>query len=156
MDAYLFVKWLHILSSTILFGTGLGTALHMVLAHRAKDGRALAVVTRNVVRADWLCTLPSGIVQPATGVALIYLAGFDPLAPWLVASYVLFIVAAACWFIVVALQIRMARLADAAARANTPPPREYFRAYRLWFWLGWPAFLSLVAVFALMVMKPAL
>lgn len=154
MDAYLVTKWLHILSSTILFGTGLGTALHMVLAHRAKDGRALAVVTRNVVKADWLCTLPSGIVQPATGAALIYLAGFDPWSPWLVASYALFAVAAVCWLIVVALQIRMARLATASARAGNAPPPEYFQAYRLWFWLGWPAFLSLIAVFALMVAKP--
>ena len=29
MDAALLLKWLHILSATILFGTGLGTAAHL-------------------------------------------------------------------------------------------------------------------------------
>jgi uncharacterized membrane protein len=29
---YLIVKWLHILSSTLLFGTGLGSALYMFFA----------------------------------------------------------------------------------------------------------------------------
>jgi len=30
--AYLIVKWMHILSSTILFGAGVGSAFHMFMA----------------------------------------------------------------------------------------------------------------------------
>ena len=40
--------------------------------------------------------------------------------------------------------------------AGAALPPEYQRHMRTWFWLGWPAFLSLLAVFALMVMRPAL
>lgn len=156
MDTYLIVKWMHILSSTILFGTGLGTALHMLLAHRSKDLCVIAVVTRNVVRADWLCTLPSGLVQPATGIALIYLGGHDPWSFWLVAAYVLYVVAGLCWLVVVVLQLRMAAMSTDAAQAGVMLPSSYFRAFRLWFWLGWPAFLSLIVIFALMVAKPKL
>lgn len=50
-------------------------------------------------------------------------------------------------------QYRVARLAAAAAARNAPLPPAYDRAVRLWFRLGWPAFLALVAVFALMVSK---
>jgi uncharacterized membrane protein len=155
IDAFLAVKWVHIVSSTILFGTGLGTALHMVLAHRSGDVRAIAVVARNVVNVDWCCTLPSGIVQPLSGAALIVLAGHDPAAGWLLATYALYAVAGLCWIVVVVLQRRMAQIAAEAARAgNADLPDRYHRDYRLWFLLGWPAFLGLVAVFALMVFKP--
>ena len=154
IDPVLALKWVHIVSSTVLFGTGLGTALQMVLAHRSGDVRAIAVVTRNVVRADWLCTLPSGLAQPATGAALVLLSGWDPHARWLMAAYALYALAGACWVIVVFLQLRMARLAAAAAAAGAALPPAYFAAYRWWFALGWPAFLGLVIVFALMVFKP--
>ncbi|MDD3447036.1 MAG: DUF2269 family protein, partial [Zavarzinia sp.] len=33
VDPYALVKLLHILSSTVLFGTGIGTAFSMLLAH---------------------------------------------------------------------------------------------------------------------------
>lgn len=154
IDPVLTLKWVHILSSTVLFGTGLGTALQMVLAHRAGDVRAIAVVTRNVVRADWLCTLPSGIVQPLSGVALILLSGWNPHAKWLMAAYGLYALAGLCWIVVVVLQLRMARLAARAAQDGTPLPSAYFALYRAWFALGWPAFVGLVIVFALMVFKP--
>jgi len=59
VDSYLWLKWLHVLSSTVLFGTGIGTAFQMGFAHRRGDVRAIAVVARNVVLADWLFTLPA-------------------------------------------------------------------------------------------------
>ena len=37
---YLVVKWLHILSSTLLFGTGIGSAYYMLFASINKDVRA--------------------------------------------------------------------------------------------------------------------
>ena len=74
------IKILHIVSATILFGTGLGTAVQMWLTHRSGDPRALAVVARNVVRADFFFTAPAVVVQPVTGAALIAPTGADPLA----------------------------------------------------------------------------
>jgi uncharacterized membrane protein len=56
----------------------------------------------------------------------------------------------------VRLQFRIAALARACAVAGTALPPEYHRLMRWWFALGWPAFLALVAVFGLMVVKPAL
>jgi len=154
MDAYAVLKWAHILSSTVLFGAGIGTALQMVLAQRGGDSRVIAAVTRNVVIADWLTVVPSGILQPLSGYALIRLAGFDPWETWLVASYLLYGVAGFCWLIVARLQIEMRDLAEAASVRGEALPSAYHRNYRRWFALGWPGFLSLVAVYALMVVKP--
>ncbi len=39
---YLVAKWLHVLSSTLLFGTGLGSAYYMFFASRTRDPRAVA------------------------------------------------------------------------------------------------------------------
>jgi uncharacterized membrane protein len=67
MDALLILKWLHILSATVLFGTGLGTAAHLWMTHRTGNVSAIAVAAANTVRADWWFTLTSGIAQPVTG-----------------------------------------------------------------------------------------
>ena len=155
-DPYLWIKWLHILSATILFGTGLGTAFHMMMTHLRGDATAIAVTTRNTVMADWLFTATSGVVQPVTGIVMVYMAGLDPFESWLVVTYGLYVVAGLCWLKVVQLQYRMRDLAAAAVSHGEPLPAEYDTAMRLWFILGWPAFVSLLAVFALMVTKPAL
>jgi uncharacterized membrane protein len=151
---YALLKTVHVISSTLLFGTGLGTAFHMWTTHLRGDVRAIAATARNVVLADWLFTATSGVVQLASGAGLVVLAAYDPLSPWLVATYALYVLAGACWLVVVGLQIRVARLAAASAQAESALPAAYHRAMRLWFWLGWPAFLTLLGVFWLMVRKP--
>ena len=154
-DPYLWTKWLHILSSTVLFGTGIGTAFQMVWAMRAQHTPTIARVASGVVFADWLFTLPSGLVQPVTGVILAYLAGYPLSAPWLVTTYALYALAFACWVPVVRLQIRIRDLA--LANSNDPtPPVEITHAYRFWFALGWPAFAALLVIFWLMIAKPDL
>ena len=79
---YLWLKVIHLISSTILFGTGLGTAFVMLYAHKTRD------------------------------------------------------------------------YALAAKENHTPLPYKYFQYFKYWFILGWPAFISLIAVFYLMVVKP--
>lgn len=154
MLAYSIVKWIHIVSATVLFGTGLGTALHMWLTHRGGNVQALASTAKNVVRVDWAFTATSGIVQPLTGVILLRLLGFSPWAPWLVASYLLYAIAFLCWTPVVWLQIRIRNIVNSAVAQNAPLPPSYYRCMRAWFWLGWPAFVSLLAIFYLMVARP--
>jgi uncharacterized membrane protein len=152
---YLIVKWVHIVSSTMLFGTGLGSAFYMFFASRTRDVRATAVVVRYVVIADWLFTTPTIILQPLSGFWLVHLAGFDLRAPWLAWSIVLYLLAGACWLPVVWMQIRMRDMAAVAARESTELPTQYWRFLRWWVALGIVAFFSLVVVFYLMVLKPS-
>jgi uncharacterized membrane protein len=156
MDPYLIAKWLHILSSTVLFGTGIGTAFQMVWAMRSQDTRVISKVAGGVVMADWLFTTPAGLVQPATGLWLIYPQGWSLTEPWLIATYFLYALAFICWAPVVHLQIRIRDLATGANRTGTPLPDAAKRLYRIWFALGWPAFAALMVIYWLMVSKPDL
>lgn len=152
--SYLVVKWLHILSSTLLFGTGLGSAFYMFFTSLSRDVRATAVVVRHVVIADWAFTTPTIIIQPLTGFYLIHLAGFPLSSAWIKWSIVLYFVAGAAWLPVVWMQIRMRDMAIEAARANTALSAKYWRYLRIWVALGIVAFTALVVVFYLMVAKP--
>lgn len=156
MDPYLLARWLHILSSTVLFGTGIGTAFQMVWAMRTGKAETVHSVASGVVWADWLFTTPAGIAQPLTGLWLIHLAGYSLLEPWLLLTYGLYLLAFACWAPVVHLQIRIRDLAGAAQVTGAALPAEAHRLYRIWFALGWPAFVALIGIFWLMVWRPAL
>lgn len=153
---YLLVKWLHILSSTILFGTGLGSAFYMFVTSRTRDVPVIAVVVRYVVIADWAFTTPAVILQPVTGLWLVHLAGFELTSPWLILSIGLYLLAGAAWLPVVWMQIRMREMAATAVRDGTALPATYWRYLNAWVTLGAVAFSALVVVFYLMVAKPAL
>lgn len=151
---YLVVKWLHILSSTLLFGTGLGSAFYMFFTSLSRDVRATAVVVRYVVIADWAFTTPTIIIQPLTGFYLIHLAQYPFSSAWIMWSIVLYLVAGAAWLPVVWMQIKMRDMAIEAAGTNTALPEKYWRYLRLWVALGVVAFCALIVVFYLMVAKP--
>lgn len=153
MVDYALLKTVHILSSTLLFGTGLGTAFHGWMANRSGVLAARRVVNRNVELADWLFTTPAVIVQPVTGVWLARLAGFPLTAPWLMLAIGLYVMVGACWLPVVAIQIRMRKIAEATPDGQTLPA-HYHRLARWWFALGWPAFIGVIVIFWLMVAKP--
>jgi uncharacterized membrane protein len=156
MNDYVLLKVVHILSSTLLFGTGLGTAFFMWFTHRTGQIEAIAAATRLAVRADLLFTTPAVIVQPVSGYLLMRLMNFDLHARWLQAAIVLYVVAGACWLPVAWLQWRVRDLAADALREGAPLPPAYHRYMQIWFALGWPAFLAVMLIFWLMVAKPAL
>ena len=151
---YLIVKWLHVLSSTLLFGTGLGSAFYMFCASRTRDPGVIAVVVRHVVIADWLFTATSVVFQPLSGLYLAHIAGIPLHTRWIVWSIVLYLVAGACWLPVVWMQIRMRDMAAGATKRGQALPALYQRYLQRWVLLGIPAFASLVVVFYLMVAKP--
>ena len=90
---YLVLKWLHIVSSTLLFGTGIGSAWYMLFANVSRDVRAIAVVSKYVVIADWLFTATTAVLQPLTGFYMIYLAGYPLHSKWIMWSIMLYVLA---------------------------------------------------------------
>lgn len=156
MSSYLFVKWLHILSSVLMVGTGFGSAFYLFFAHRSRNLAAIATVSRLVVRADAWFTAPAVIFQPLSGLWLAAQAGWGMDTPWIALSLLLYGVAGSCWLPVVYLQIRMARMAAEAGMRAGELPADYWRYARYWESLGYPAFLAMLAVYFLMVAKPPL
>jgi uncharacterized membrane protein len=155
-DVLLTLKLVHILGAAVLFGTGLGIAFFMFMAHRTRDAATVAATARIVVVADALFTASAVIVQPISGGLLAWLIGYPMSESWIVAALVLYVLVGLCWLPVVGIQIRLRDLAAEAARTGAPLPAAYDRLFRIWIWLGWPAFLGVIAIFALMLWKPRL
>lgn len=154
MSTYLVVKWLHIISSVLMVGTGFGSAFYLFFTNRSGNPGAIATVGRLVVRADWWFTTPAVIFQPLSGLWLASQAGWDWQAGWLSVSAALYLLAGLCWLPVVWLQVRMAAMAAAALAASEDLPERYWRYARRWENLGYPAFAAMVVVYFLMVVKP--
>lgn len=153
-ELYLWLKWAHIVSSTVLFGMGAGIAYFFLRAQRTNDPRIIAAVGGDVVLADAIFTATAVVTQPVTGLLMVWLGGYSFWSPWIWGSLALYLLIGALWLPVVWLQIQMRDLAIVAAQSGTSLPPLYSRYYRWWFGLGWPAFASVLAIFWLMVTKP--
>ncbi len=154
MSDYLIVKAFHILSSVLLVGTGFGSAFYLFFTNRSKEAWAIAVVSRLVVRADWWFTTPTIILMPISGLWLAHSAGWTWHTPWIARSLLLYVLAGACWLPVVWLQIRMAKMARDSVVKGSKLPERYWRHAKLWEWLGYPAFVAMLGIYFLMVVKP--
>jgi uncharacterized membrane protein len=153
MDYHL-LKWLHVLGSTVLLGTGAGIAFFMLMAHRSGDVRLIAGVARIVVVADYVFTATAVVAQPVTGALLARTAGYSLGEGWILLSIGLYLLTGAFWLPVVWMQSRMRDLAAAAAASGGPLPAEYHRLFRWWFAFGFPAFTAVLAIFWLMIARP--
>ena len=151
---YLMLKLIHILSATILFGTGLGTAFFKWRADQSGDVASIAHTNRVVVLADWVFTTPAIVIQPLSGMFLMQKLGMTDFPPWLIIALCLYGLAGLCWLPVVALQLRMRRASAQALATAKPLPKQYWRDARYWFYLGIPAFTAMIAIYGLMMFKP--
>ena len=150
---YLTLKLIHIVSSTLLFGTGLGTAFFMVRANISKDIATLQGAATSVVLADWLFTTPSVIIQPLSGYYLMKVANYAFDSIWFYLVVGLFLLAGICWVPVVFIQMKLKAIALSSNTWNDLDG-QYFKLYKIWMGLGVPAFLAVLALFYLMVFKP--
>ncbi len=155
-DPYLVLKFAHVIGACVLFGTGVGIAFFMWMAHRTADAAVIAATARIAIIADAVFTATAVIAQPITGAVLARAMGLSLLEPWIVSSFALYLCVGACWLPVVWIQIRLRDVAGSARDAGTPLPARYHRLFRIWFMLGWPAFAGVVVIFALMIAKPPL
>tara|TARA_B100001989_G_scaffold252946_1_gene237104 strand:- start:1044 stop:1604 length:561 start_codon:yes stop_codon:yes gene_type:complete len=154
MDLYLIIKTLHIISATILFGTGIGIAFFMLRSHFTDNIHEKFYAARNTVMADYFFTLPAVIVQPMTGFWLVWQGAYSWMDWWLAVTYAIYIIAVLCWLPVVWIQIQLKNMVATAVKTGEPLPERYYRLFKIWFLLGWPAFVGLIIVFYLMVAKP--
>jgi uncharacterized membrane protein len=156
IDLILTLKIIHVLGAAVLFGTGLGIAFFMWMAHRTRDPALIAGTARIVVIADAVFTATAAVAQPLSGVALAGAVGYSLSESWIVASIALYVLVGLCWLPVLWIQIQLRNIATYAAVHGAKLPVGYFSLFRVWFWLGWPAFIGVLAIFALMIWRPVL
>jgi uncharacterized membrane protein len=153
---YLVLKYLHVIGAAVLLGTGAGIAFFMLLGHFTGKPGVVAAIARIVVIADFVFTATAVVVQPVTGIALAWYMGWSLWEGWIALSIVLYLVTGAFWLPVVWMQMRMRDLAVEAAALNAMLPPLYHRLFWWWFAFGFPAFASVLAIFWLMIAKPAI
>jgi uncharacterized membrane protein len=156
MIVYELLKYLHVLGTAVLLGTGVGIAFFMLLAHRTDNAVTIAAVARVVVVADFVFTATAVMAQPVTGLLLVWEVGYSLFDGWIVLSILLYLVTGAFWIPVIFFQRRMRDLAAKAAEQGAPLPPEYFRLFRTWFAFGFPAFGAVLAIIWLMIARPQL
>jgi len=150
MEHYFLLKTLHILSATVLIGSGAGIAFFMLMAWLSKDPAAIRVTTRHVVLADWIFTAPAVVVQLFSGLLLMQRLGYAFDSQWFIRVIGLFILIGCCWLPVVVIQYKLRSIA-----ATLPLDARQFSFWmRIWVSLGIPAFISIVILLYLMVYKP--
>ena len=156
MNTYLIVKTLHILSATLMVGTGFGTAFYLFWANRSGSVPAQAVVSKWVIKADWWFTTPAVIFQPLSGWWMMSQAHLSFDTKWIAWTIGLYVLSGICWLPVVWLQVRMAAMARGAHATQAALPALYAVYARRWEALGYPAFIAMAVTYYLMVNKPML
>jgi uncharacterized membrane protein len=151
---YFALKFLHVIGAAVLLGTGAGIAFFMLVAHLRGDAAVIAGVARIVVLADFIFTATAVLVQPVTGLLLVWNVGYALTDGWIVLSILLYLLTGAFWLPVVWMQMRMRDLAVSAVRDGRPLPRAYHRLFWSWFAFGFPAFAAVATIFWLMIVKP--
>lgn len=152
---YLLLKTIHVLGATLFLGTGLGSAWYKLRAWRSGDVAVIAWTDREVVRADWLFTVPAGIAMPVTGLWMASLVGLPWTTPWLAWAIGGYVLAGLTWLPAAALQLRMRRLSALALAQGTALPPAWHQAQRTWTLLGLPSFAATLVTVVVMVTRQA-
>ncbi|MEX0308498.1 MAG: DUF2269 family protein [Ruegeria sp.] len=154
MDPDLILRWLHVIGACVLWGTGIGIAFFMLMAHRTADARVIAHTAGIVVLADMVFTATAVILQPITGVLLSGRLGWSLTEGWIMLSLLLYVLTGLFWLPVVWIQIRLRNYARQAEHDGGALPSGYYRLFRIWFACGIPAFISVLAILWLMLARP--
>lgn len=154
MSYFPIIVFIHVLSATILFASGIITAIVMIEAFIRKHPKDMALSSQRVVRADWYMTLPSATTQAATGIILVHLMNIPFSTLWVVWTIILYSFSIILWVIVVQLQIHIAELAQISWYQKTPFPKVGWTYFKWWVVLGWPTFFCFLIIFWLMVTRP--
>ena len=148
------IRLLHILSSALMFGVGIGAFWFMVTAARSGSPAAIAVTTRNAVRAEWFIAAPVALIQPTTGYLLMLQLGYSLHSRWFAAVVALYIFAGMCWVYLVKTELKLRDLT--AHSTATGLPAEFGRLFQRWTRLALGSFTGVLAIFWLMVFRPGL
>jgi uncharacterized membrane protein len=149
------VRLLHILSSAVMFGVGIGAFWFMLTGARSGSPAAMAIITRHAVRAEWYLAAPVAIIQPLSGYLLMLQLGYSFRSAWFAAVAGLYIVAGMCWIYLVKAELQLRDLTALHATASVLPT-EFHSLLRRWVRLALGAFAGVLLIFWLMVFRPGL
>ena len=146
---------MHIISSALMLGVGVGAFWFMLTAVRSCNPAAIAVTTRNAVRAEWCIAVPIALIQPLTGYLLMTQLGYSLRSLWFVAVVALYVIAGMCWIYLFKTELRLRSLAEEHRSDSTMPP-AFWLLFSRWTRLCICSFTGVLGIFWLMVFRPGL
>lgn len=146
---YQVIKLIHIISTTIMFGTGLGSAFYLFYTYKFSKFSTLKDVLNIVIIADYIFTIPSVILQLTTGLLLSYFLGLFS-SKWFLIVLILSFIVFGLWIKAVFLQLKMKKTLKCENELN----HKFHKQMMEWIFLGILAFFGTMLIFYLMVFKP--
>jgi len=147
------IRLIHVVSSALMFGVGIGAFWFMLTTARSGNPAAIAVTTRNAVRAEWFIAAPVALVQPLTGYLLMIELGYSLRSVWFLAVAACYIIAGMCWIYVIKTELQLRNLAQ-AHRNDSNLPAAFEPLLRRWTGLSICSFAGVLTIFWLMVFRP--
>ena len=155
IDLIFAIKFVHVVAAAVMFGTWLGVAVFMLLAHRSGNPSVVAVTSRFAVSVEKIVMIVAIASQPIGGFALAWAIGFAPFDEfWIELSLALYVAVVLAWLAVLRIEICIRDATKQAALDGVPLPEAYWGLFRLYSVLVWPALAGMVALFLLMVWQP--
>ena len=155
IDLIFAIKFVHLLAAAAMFGTWLGVAVFMLLAHRSGNTSVVALTSRFAVSVEKIVMIAALVLQPISGFPLAWAIGLSPLEEfWIVLSLALYAAVVAIWLAVLRIEIRIRNMTRQAALDAVPLSDAYRRLFRFYSALVWPALAAMVVLFLLMVWQP--
>jgi uncharacterized membrane protein len=155
LDLIFAIKFVHVLAAAAMFGTWLGIAAFMALAHRSGNTSVVALVANFAVSVEKIVMIAAIALQPISGLALSSAIGLAPFEEfWLTTSLALYAAVVVAWLAALRLEIRIRDLARQAALDGVKLPAEYRRLYGHYRMVAWPALAGTAVLFLLMVWQP--
>ncbi len=157
IDVILAIKFVHVLTAAVLYGTWLGAACFMVMATRSGNPSVAALVAQFAVRVQLYVVAPALALQPIAGFPLAWAIGLAPLNEfWIVVALLLYAAVVALWLLALRVEMRLRNIARDAALERKPLADAYPRLVRAWLALDGLIFASFTALMLLMVWQPRL
>jgi len=143
------LKMIHILSATVMIGTGMGSAFYLFTTYKTCKKETLLDVLKLVIFADLLFTTPSVITQLITGLMLaekLNLSNTSWYWKVLLISFIVLIL----WLGAVYIQYKLKRISN----NDKPLPKLFDKLMNIWIALGVPSFILAIYLYYLMIFKP--
>jgi uncharacterized membrane protein len=148
------LKFVHMLSMAVMFGTWLGIAMFMLSAHRYGKAPVMALISVIVVRAELWVMLPAVALQPLVGFPLAFAVRSSATEYWLEVSVAIYAVVALLWLINLLIEMRIRGQSRKAALAAAPMPSSYRPLFWLWSLFTLAGLAGMIAIMAFMIWQP--
>jgi uncharacterized membrane protein len=154
LDIIYAIKFVHMLSVAVMFGTWICIALFMLLAYRSNNTSVAAVTALFAVRAELMLMVPAVALQPLAGLPLGLAIGAQLDEYWIELSVAVYAAVVAVWLANLVIEMRIRKVTQAAALDGEPLPNSYQRMFRLWSVLSIAGLGGMTAIMALMIWQP--